>query len=59
LTFENRQFFSGPLKQFEKLETWTNVKGKKLTRLKNADIIDAIGEGKQYAERRVPPGLSS
>jgi hypothetical protein len=35
-----RQFFSGPLKQFEKTETFTTIRGKKLTRLKNADIID-------------------
>ncbi|CAO2647817.1 Nn.00g087390.m01.CDS01 [Neocucurbitaria sp. VM-36] len=40
----SKQFFSGPLKQFEKIETRTNIKGKKFTRLKNADIIDAIGE---------------
>ncbi|KAH3917938.1 hypothetical protein HBI56_178390 [Parastagonospora nodorum] len=39
-----KQFFSGPLKQFEKTETFTSIRGKKLTRLKNADIIDAIGE---------------
>ena len=36
----HRQFFSGPLKQFEKTETFTSIRGKKLTRLKNADIID-------------------
>jgi hypothetical protein len=35
-----RQFFSGPLKQFEKTETFTTIGGKKLTRLKNADIIE-------------------
>jgi len=40
----HRQFFAEPLKQFEKTETWTNVKGRKRTRLKIADIIDAIGE---------------
>ncbi|KAI8936895.1 hypothetical protein NX059_006127 [Plenodomus lindquistii] len=40
----SKQFFSGPLKQFEKSETRTNIKGKKYTRLNNADIIDAIGE---------------
>jgi hypothetical protein len=39
-----RQFFSGPLKQFERTETFTTIRGKNLTRLKNADIIDAIGE---------------
>ncbi|KAF1836250.1 hypothetical protein BDW02DRAFT_546665 [Decorospora gaudefroyi] len=40
----SKQFFSGPLKQFEKTETVTNIKGKKITRIKTADIIDAIGE---------------
>ncbi|KAF1947825.1 hypothetical protein EJ02DRAFT_300615, partial [Clathrospora elynae] len=40
----SKQFFSGPLKQFEKLELGTTIKGKKFTRLKTADIIDAIGE---------------
>ncbi|KAF2033727.1 hypothetical protein EK21DRAFT_58277 [Setomelanomma holmii] len=39
-----KQFFAGPLKQFEKTETFTTIRGKKLTRLKNAEIIDAIGE---------------
>lgn len=41
-----RQFFSGSMKQFEKTETRTNLKGRKYTRLKFAEIIDAIGEGK-------------
>ncbi|KAH6872942.1 hypothetical protein BKA58DRAFT_383136 [Alternaria rosae] len=40
----SKQFFSGPLKQFEKTETGTNIKGRKYTRIKTADIIDAIGE---------------
>lgn len=40
-----RQFFSGPLKQFERTRTWTSASGKKMTGLVNADIIDAIGEG--------------
>ncbi|KAA8615465.1 hypothetical protein PtrSN002B_001560 [Pyrenophora tritici-repentis] len=40
----SKQFFSGPLKQFEKIETGTNIKGRKYTRIKTADIIDAIGE---------------
>lgn len=40
-----RQFFSGPMKQFEKIETGANIKGKRFTRIKTADIIDAIGEG--------------
>ena len=40
-----RHFFSGPLKQFEKIEHWTNMKGKKYTRFRIADMIDAIGEG--------------
>jgi hypothetical protein len=35
-----RQFFSGPLKQFEKTETFTTIRGKTLTRLKNSEIID-------------------
>jgi hypothetical protein len=35
-----RQFFSGPLKQFEKTETVTTIRGNKLTRLRNADIIE-------------------
>jgi hypothetical protein len=48
----SRQFFSGPLKQFEKLESWTSIKGKKFTRLKNADIIDAIGESEDHAPLR-------
>ncbi len=43
-----RQFFSGALKQFEKKETFTSLKGKKITRLKDADIMDAIGEGKPH-----------
>ena len=40
-----RQFFSGPLKQFEKTKTWKSASGKKMTGLMNADIIDAVGEG--------------
>lgn len=40
-----RQFFSGPLKQFERTKTWKSISGKKMTGLVNADIIDAIGEG--------------
>jgi hypothetical protein len=40
LTFALRQFFSGPLKQFERTDTFTSIKGKKFTRLKNAEIID-------------------
>ncbi|EMD89199.1 hypothetical protein COCC4DRAFT_138837 [Bipolaris maydis ATCC 48331] len=40
----SKQFFAGPLKQFEKTETLTNIKGKKFTRIKTADVIDAIGE---------------
>ncbi|KAF2133319.1 hypothetical protein P153DRAFT_381751 [Dothidotthia symphoricarpi CBS 119687] len=39
-----KQFFTGPLKQFEKIETRTNIKGRKYVLLKIADIIDAIGE---------------
>ncbi|KAH7088351.1 hypothetical protein FB567DRAFT_468986 [Paraphoma chrysanthemicola] len=39
-----KQFFAKPLKQFEKTETFTTIRGKKLTRLKNDEIIDAIGE---------------
>ncbi|KAH7077793.1 hypothetical protein BKA63DRAFT_532260 [Paraphoma chrysanthemicola] len=39
-----KQFFAKPLKQFEKTETFTTIRGKRLTRLKNAEIIDAIGE---------------
>ncbi|KAF2819085.1 hypothetical protein CC86DRAFT_307999 [Ophiobolus disseminans] len=39
-----KQFFAGPLKQFEKTETFVSFKGKKGTKLKNAAIIDAIGE---------------
>ncbi|XP_014556128.1 hypothetical protein COCVIDRAFT_100552 [Bipolaris victoriae FI3] len=40
----SKQFFAGPLKQFEKTETLTNIKGRKFTRIKTADVIDAIGE---------------
>ncbi|EUC45020.1 hypothetical protein COCMIDRAFT_96713 [Bipolaris oryzae ATCC 44560] len=40
----SKQFFSGPLKQFEKTETLTNIKSRKFTRIKTADVIDAIGE---------------
>jgi len=40
----SKEFFCGPLKQFEKSEIWSNVQGKQFTRLKNTDIIDAIGE---------------
>ncbi|EOA82810.1 uncharacterized protein SETTUDRAFT_22779 [Exserohilum turcica Et28A] len=40
----SKQFFSGPLKQFEKTETLTNLRGRRFTRIKTADIIDAIGE---------------
>jgi hypothetical protein len=40
LTLAPRQFFSGPLKQFERTDTFTSIKGKKFTRLKNAEIID-------------------
>ncbi|KAL6706590.1 hypothetical protein ACN47E_005346 [Coniothyrium glycines] len=40
----SKQFFSGSLKQFEKSETLTNLKGRKFTRLKTLDIIDAVGE---------------
>ncbi|RAR07443.1 hypothetical protein DDE83_006488 [Stemphylium lycopersici] len=32
------------MKQFEKIETGANIKGKRFTRIKTADIIDAIGE---------------
>lgn len=38
-----KQFFAGPLKPFEKTETFVR-KGRKGTRLKNTAIIDAIGE---------------
>jgi len=41
-----RQFFSGPLKQFERTRTWKSVSGKKVTGLMDADTIEAIGEGK-------------
>lgn len=41
----SRQFFSGPLKQFEKTKTWKSITGKKMTGLVNVDVIDAIGEG--------------
>lgn len=44
LTTSQRQFFTEPLKQFEKTETGKNIRGRKYTRLKNTDIIDAIGE---------------
>ncbi|USP73843.1 uncharacterized protein yc1106_01117 [Curvularia clavata] len=40
----SKQFFSGPLKQFEKIETGTSIKGRKFTRIKTAEVIDAIGE---------------
>jgi hypothetical protein len=41
-----RQFFSGALKQFKKEETYKGFKGRNQVRLKNDEIIDAIGEGK-------------
>jgi hypothetical protein len=42
-----RQFFSGTLKQFKKEETYKGFKGRNQVRLKNDEIIDAIGEGRQ------------
>ncbi|RYN69906.1 hypothetical protein AA0118_g230 [Alternaria tenuissima] len=53
----SKQFFSGPLKQFEKIETGTNIKGRKYTRIKTADIIDAIGEVHPGALVRWTPRL--
>ena len=44
LTF-GRQFFSGPLKQFERTEQRKSASGKKWTSLLDADTIEAIGEG--------------
>ncbi|KAF9696980.1 hypothetical protein EKO04_004617 [Ascochyta lentis] len=40
----SKQFFSGPLKQFEKTRTWKSMSGKTMDGLHNADIIDAVGE---------------
>ncbi|KZM18273.1 hypothetical protein ST47_g10563 [Ascochyta rabiei] len=40
----SKQFFSGPLKQFEKIRTWKTRSGKRMTGFHNADIIDAVGE---------------
>lgn len=40
-----RQFFSGPLKQFERTKTWKSASGKKMTGLVEDDTIEAIGEG--------------
>jgi hypothetical protein len=40
-----RQFFSGPLKQFERTRTWKSASGKKMTGLVEDDTIEAIGEG--------------
>lgn len=40
-----RQFFSGPLKQFERTRTWKSASGKKIIGLVEDDTIEAIGEG--------------
>ncbi|KAJ4382364.1 hypothetical protein N0V86_002699 [Didymella sp. IMI 355093] len=39
-----KQFFSGPLKQFERTEQRKSASGKKWTSLLDADTIEAIGE---------------
>ncbi|KAH6616303.1 hypothetical protein C7974DRAFT_436377 [Boeremia exigua] len=40
----SKQFFSGPLKQFERTRKWQSASGKKMTGLMDADTIEAIGE---------------
>lgn len=49
-----RQFFSGPLKQFERTEQRKSASGKRWTSLLDADTIEAIGEGMALPSTDMP-----